>query len=112
MLAMGQYIESPIIQTLQSPTSIHLRAGKANFHLFDCNHASGPNNSLQTRLGLATKKPNREMATWICGTMDNYFDAEPRYPLHPTEEDVGRERNIQGKSMKREASDYFAKQDI
>eukprot|EP00984_Skeletonema_dohrnii_P012417 scaffold5035_cov88-Skeletonema_dohrnii-CCMP3373.AAC.6 len=77
MLSLGQYIDATIMQTLKSPISIPLRAGQATLHSFDCVHASGPNKSTFPRVGLALRymtcnvkqtKPNKEMATWICGS--------------------------------------------
>ncbi|KAL7450299.1 hypothetical protein ACHAWC_002250 [Mediolabrus comicus] len=144
MLALGQYIDASIMQTLKPPISIPLRAGQATLHSFESVHASGSNNSPYPRVGLAlrymtcnvqqTKQYSREMATWICGADDtiaqeraadiqtlkqlpyglrqqhqlDYFDVEPRLPLHPTPADFDRGRRAQKEAMEREDLNYFA----
>lgn len=123
MLSMGQYIESTLVQKLEPPILIPLRGGQATLHSFDCVHASGPNSSHATRVGLALRymtssveqtKPNREMATWICGRPhlgSKGFDREPRLSPQPTVDEIERGRKAQQEAIAREDSNYFATTD-
>lgn len=123
MLVLGQYIDAAILETLEAPMSVPLRGGQATLHSFECVHASGANASPEARVGLALRymtadveqtKPNREMATWICGGSPagtSGFDREPRLSPHPTEEEVERGRRAQREAIEREDSNYFATKD-
>jgi len=120
MLSLGQYIESNVMDTLEEPVSIQLRAGQATLHSFDTVHSSGPNQSNGPRVGLALRyirgdviqtKPQREMATWISGTRDEkqiHFDIEPRLPVNPTRDDINRGREAQKEAIRREELNYFS----
>ena len=118
MLSLGQYIESNVMNTLEEPISIQLRGGQATLHSFDTVHSSGPNTSNKQRVGLALRyiradviqtKPQREMVTWISGTMINgNFDIEPRLPINPTRDDINRGREAQKEAIRREELNYFS----
>ena len=119
MLVMGQYIDTNVISTLKEPICIELSGGQATLHSFNCVHASSPNQSDRSRIGLALRymtsdvrqtKAVRETATWICGKKSNHFDIEPRLPDSPSTEDLDIGRNAQKDGLRREDSNYFANQ--
>lgn len=54
-------------------------------------------------------KPMKEMATYISGTQEIFFDVEPKLPeSNCTLEDIHRGRMAQKEIMHREQSNYFA----
>jgi len=122
LLSRGQYCL--VDDNSDPPIPVELRPGQASLHHFYTVHQSGPNNSSNSRIGLAIRYmtanvrqtgKTRESVTLVsaAGTMMTHqkdlFDLEPILPIDspPTVQDIQRGMAAHADAMQREAANYF-----